>query len=80
MDQFKPNIIFSGHSHLSRLIKYPPQHIEDLVDNRIVNVELNNFNALENSRNFTEINMPTTSYRMGVRNVGYGYAVIGNFN
>lgn len=80
MDQFKPNIIFSGHSHLSRLITYPPQHIEDLVDNRIVNVGLNNFNAVENSRNFTEISIPACSYRMGVNNIGYGYAVIGKFN
>lgn len=78
MDQFKPNIIFSGHSHLSRIITYPPQNIENLVDNRVVNVKLNNLNVAENYRNFTEIVVPTSSYRMGVPNIGYGYAVIGN--
>lgn len=77
MDQFKPNIIFSGHSHLSRIITYPPQKIRDLVDNSIVKVKLNNFNAAENYRNMTEIVIPASSYRMGVYNIGYGYAVIG---
>lgn len=78
MDQFKPNIIFSGHTHYSRIITYPPAHSELLVDNRIVTVDLNNFDAKENYRNFTEIMVPSSSYRMGVVNVGYGYAVIGN--
>ncbi|XP_031629599.1 metallophosphoesterase 1 [Contarinia nasturtii] len=69
MDQFKPNIIFSGHSHLSAVVTYPPQNIQNLVDNRIVNVEMNNLNVVE-------IVVPTSSYRMGVTNIGYGYAVI----
>lgn len=77
MDQFKPNIIFSGHSHYSRKITYPPIHSEHLVDNRIVTVDLNNYDVKENYRNFTEIMVPTCSYRMGVANIGYGYAVIG---
>lgn len=77
MDQFKPNIIFSGHSHYSRLITYPPPHTVQLIDNRIVTVDLNNFNAVENYRNFTEIMVPSSSYRMGVANIGYGYAIIG---
>lgn len=78
MDQFKPNIIFSGHSHYSRKITYPPQQIENLIDSRIVTVDLNNFDPIENYRNFTEIMVPTSSYRMGVDNIGYGYAVLGN--
>lgn len=77
MDQFKPNIIFSGHSHYSRLITYPPPQTVQLIDNRIVTVDLNNFNAVENYRNFTEIMVPSSSYRMGVANIGYGYAIIG---
>lgn len=77
MDQFKPNIIFSGHMHFSRILTYPPQNIANLVDNRIVTVDLNNFNAVENYRNFTEIMVPTSSYRMGVKKIGYGHAVIG---
>lgn len=77
MDQFKPNIIFSGHSHLSRVITYPPQDIVALVDNSVVKVKLNNFNVAEHHRNFTEIVVPSSSYRMGVEDIGYGYAVIG---
>ncbi|XP_055297864.1 metallophosphoesterase 1 homolog [Sitodiplosis mosellana] len=76
IDQFKPNIIFSGHSHLSRVITYPPQNIANLVDYSVVKVNLNNFNVAEHHRNFTEIAVPASSYRMGVDNIGYGYAVI----
>ena len=79
MDQFKPNVIFSGHSHLSRVITYPPQKIVDLVDRSIVKVKLNNFDVAEHHRKFTEIVVPASSYRMGVYDIGYGYAVIGNW-
>lgn len=71
LDKFKPKMIFTAHTHVSRILTYPPQHIENVADNRIVTVHLNGL------RNFTEISVPTSSYRMGVSNVGYGYAVIG---
>lgn len=66
-------MIFSAHSHYSRVITYPPQNIESLVDNRIVTIHLNGV------RDYTEIAVPTSSYRMGVTNIGYGYAVIGKY-
>lgn len=72
LKKFKPKMIFTAHSHYSRLITYPPQHFESLVDNRVVTIPLNNI-----VQNFTEISSPTCSYRMGVPNIGYGYAVIG---
>lgn len=65
-------MIFTAHSHYSRLITYPPQQVENLVDNRVVTIALNNI-----VQNFTEITAPTCSYRMGMLNVGYGHAVIG---
>lgn len=77
MDQFKPSIIFSGHTHLSRIITFPPQNIMNLVDNRVVKLKLKHINYIETYHNFTEIVVPASSYRMGVANIGYGYAVIG---
>lgn len=77
MDDFKPNIIFSAHMHLSRIYSYPPQNIENLVDNRVVTVDFNNNENNEEHRRFVEIMIPTSSYRMGVANIGYGFAVIG---
>lgn len=80
IDDFKPNIIFSAHMHLSRIYSYPPQNIENLVDNRVVTVDFNNNNNGNNDeehRKFVEIMVPTSSYRMGVEKIGYGFAVIG---
>lgn len=71
LDKFKPKMIFTAHSHYSRVITYPPQHVENIVDSRVVTIHLNGL------RNFSEISVPTSSYRMGVSKIGYGYAVIG---
>lgn len=34
---------------------------------------------LNSARNYTEIAVPTASYRMGVNHIGYGWAVIGKY-
>lgn len=77
-DKFKPNIIFSAHTHLSRVLTYPPQEVQSFSDNRIVKVDLRTDNAAGEYRKHTEIMIPTSSYRMGVYSIGYGFAVIGN--
>lgn len=63
--------------HLSRVITYPPQEVENLFGNQIVKVDLRGQHAGEYKK-FTEIMIPTSSYRMGVNSIGYGFAVIGN--
>lgn len=78
LDQFKPIIIFSAHTHLSRILTYPPQEVESVYDNRIVKVHLHS-DGMGDSRKYTEIMIPTSSYRMGVPNVGFGFAVIGKY-
>lgn len=78
LDQFKPIIIFSAHAHLSRVLTYPPQEVNSVYDNRIVKVQLHSV-GMADSTKYTEIMIPTSSYRMGVRNIGFGFAVIGKY-
>lgn len=61
--------------HLSRIITYPPQNVEHILDNGILTIDLKN--RKDNKQLFTEIMVPTSSYRMGVSNIGYGLAIIG---
>lgn len=62
--------------HLSRLITYPPLEKEYLENRKIFKYDLQTYeNGFERKR--TEIMIPTCSYRMGVLNIGYGYAIIG---
>lgn len=71
-------IIFSAHTHLSRVLTYPPQEVNSVYDSRIVKVQLHSA-GMADSRKYTEIMIPTSSYRMGVRNIGFGFAVIGKY-
>lgn len=75
---FQPDVIFSAHSHISRLITYPDQTAESFADNRIIAIDLKH-NRGGNRRNFIEIMVPTSSYRMGVKNIGHGFAIIGEY-
>lgn len=59
--------------HISRFITYPPIEMENFNDYRIIKV---NYSGHMEKR-FTEIMVPTCSYRMGVLNTGYGLAVLG---
>lgn len=62
--------------HLSRYITYPPLEKEYLEDGRVLKYGLRKYqHGFENKR--TEVMIPTCSYRMGVKNIGYGYAIIG---
>jgi predicted phosphodiesterase len=79
----QPNIIFTGHWHLSKMFlcdtclsddgdmnKWP--YYERDVHNTKDYVEID----LTNLISLSEVMVPTCSYRMGVPNMGYGVAVI----
>ncbi|KAK0043453.1 cell division control protein 1 [Biomphalaria pfeifferi] len=79
----QPNLIFSGHWHLSQMftcetclsdnedMNYWPFHHKDISNVAdFVEVDLTTLIAL------SEIMVPTCSYRMGVPNMGYGVAVL----
>ncbi|GLV45658.1 Metallophosphoesterase [Carabus blaptoides fortunei] len=71
LDILKPRLIFSAHEHKSKLVQtnHLQQHrkIIDLSahDNKIYEYQLT-------KNDIHEIIIPTCSYRMGTRNVGYG--------
>lgn len=78
IEKFKPSVIFSAHTHVSRLITYPPLRIEGLEENRVRSFNLPTSKMVSNQKKFTEIMLPTCSYRMGVDKIGFGMAVLGN--
>lgn len=45
------------------------------MDNRIIAIDLNE----NRRRDYIEIMVPTASYRMGVKHIGHGFAIIGKF-
>lgn len=61
--------------HLSRLFYYPEQTAENVFDNRRIVIDLTHQDG--NDLRFAEIMIPTASYRMGVKNIGHGFAIIG---
>lgn len=73
-------MIFSAHSHISRVITLPPVHFEYLNDNSILKITLRTNEMIDGKRKITEIMVPTCSYRMGVKNIGFGMAVLGKEN
>lgn len=74
--EIEPNVIFSAHQHASRIITYPPIHIKQF-----------NHDSSPISYDFTEtgekkrleIMVPTSSYRMGSKEIGYGYSIVGKW-
>lgn len=86
--QLQPHIIFSGHLHRSMFIKRSQVYTE-FTKATPLNVGANDryqvheFDLTEtiNRQSHLEILVPTSSYRMGERNMGYGHAVLdGNDN
>lgn len=71
----QPNVIFSAHQHVSRIITYPPIHIKEFKhDSSPITFDLSTVNG----NNHLEIMVPTCSYRMGSTEIGYGYGIIEN--
>lgn len=75
MYNLKPNIIFTAHMHISRLIHHPGQAAENIADNRVTAIDIGRNNPPE----IVEFMIPTSSYRMGVKNIGHGFAIIGEY-
>lgn len=75
--KFKPEVIFSAHLHISRLITYPPMRFESINDNSILTFTLKGNGKSSQEKKFNEIMIPTCSYRMGVKRIGFGMAVLG---
>lgn len=82
---FKPHVIFSAHSHLSRL-RGPSIMTPSPLDGIFGPIQLGLMNQTKNSdydsswsnsAEVHEIEVPTCSYRMGVSDMGYGYALFG---
>lgn len=63
--------------HVSRLITYPPFNKESVEDFRVIRLPLTKIESNDPNRKYTEIMIPTSSYRMGVLQMGFGLAVLG---
>lgn len=80
MNDIRPQIIFSAHLHESAkmyntqtLTRTNIQHQYLLAEHKKDEIDLTDREIV------WEIMVPTCSYRMGVKNIGYGVAVIGEF-
>lgn len=79
----QPHIIFSGHLHRSMFIKRSQVYTE-FTKTTPLNVgakdryQVHEFDLKETitKQSYLEILVPTASYRMGERNMGYGHAII----
>lgn len=79
----QPHIIFSGHLHRSMFIKRSQVYTEFTKATPLNVGEKDRFQVHEfdlretiQRQSHLEILVPTSSYRMGERNIGYGHAVI----
>lgn len=84
LKDYKPEVIFSAHSHLSRLkgaSMSTPSTFFDVLGPMPLNARNRSRGAdyddgWPHPSMVYEIEVPTCSYRMGVDNMGYGYALI----
>lgn len=81
--RLKPNVIFSGHLHASRFVRIHRKHMRAATyqplsaDKKTANkVHTFDLRYHQDTQELLEIVIPTCSYRMGVPDIGYGFAVI----
>lgn len=79
LENVNPHIIFSAHEHKSAMIEsninlLDTKYYKCYACNTIETIDLTKKNNF-----FNEIMVPTCSYRMGVKEIGYGFAVIGDY-
>lgn len=76
LQEIEPDIIFSGHQHLSEYIASGKvsRMVEKLKLRFTMDLVATRLNLSDG--NIHEIQVPTSSYRMGTHNVGYGAAII----
>ncbi|XP_058055447.1 uncharacterized protein LOC131206876 [Anopheles bellator] len=83
IDNLKPNVIFSAHLHVSQYarthrnrlksVSYQPLSQDKKTAYKVHSFDLSYH---QDTQELLEIIVPTCSYRMGVPDIGYGYAVI----
>lgn len=72
-----PQVIFAGHEHKSMIVSTDALLREDY---HIIPINPDNNKVFEYTLGVTdmyEILIPTCSYRMGTKKIGYGYAILG---
>lgn len=83
--ELQPHLIFSAHSHLSRLrlaSKNTPSTLSRLGPISIRKNQTKDYEfggGWPSSSEVYEVEVPTCSYRMGVKDTGYGFAIVGKF-
>ena len=84
--ELQPHLIFSAHSHLSRLrvvSKNSPSTLSKLGPISIRHKNRTRDSQYDDnwpsSLEIHEVEVPTCSYRMGVKDMGFGFALIGKF-
>lgn len=78
--QLQPNVLFTAHEHKSKIITYNTYEKKDRqIQATDPKSTTNKFEFSFNSGFLYEFMVPTCSYRMGTANMGYGYAIIGEF-
>ncbi|XP_055598895.1 metallophosphoesterase 1 homolog [Uranotaenia lowii] len=85
--KLKPNVIFSGHLHSSRYVRIHRKHLRAATymplsgdKKTLYKVHSFDLNYHQDTQELLEIVIPTCSYRMGVPDIGYGFAVIDGTN
>ncbi|XP_055546290.1 uncharacterized protein LOC129730759 [Wyeomyia smithii] len=83
IEKLKPNVIFSGHLHSSRYVRIHRKHLRSatylpLSGDKKTAYKVHSFDLRyhKDTQELLEIVIPTCSYRMGVPDIGYGFAVI----
>ncbi|XP_074648729.1 metallophosphoesterase 1 homolog [Tubulanus polymorphus] len=79
IETLKPAIIFTSHTHVSRLWTCPDcyrNHRPNSIHLKVDRLTSNKFQTFPvNNDDLKEIVVPTCSYRMGVPDMGYGFAI-----
>uniref|UniRef100_A0A2M3Z9F3 Putative cell division control protein/ dna repair exonuclease n=1 Tax=Anopheles braziliensis TaxID=58242 RepID=A0A2M3Z9F3_9DIPT len=83
IDNLKPSVIFSAHLHVSQFARTHRSRLktvgyEPLSQDKKTAYKVHSFDLSyhKDTQELLEITVPTCSYRMGVPDIGYGYAVI----
>lgn len=80
LDRFKPHVIFSGHQHRSLRIVSDLSRLRysssfQLLEYEYSSVHFDLKSIIENNE-VLEISVPSCSYRMGSKQIGFGYGII----
>lgn len=79
LENIDPHIIFSAHEHKSMMIESSINLLDTKSYKCFACNGIEILDLTKNNKLFKEIMVPTCSYRMGVKDIGYGLAVIGQY-